>query len=315
LDLEKISSFVYMAHHKRAFPFMPNANPVEVLTHLNLMQEGKITNAAILLFGKNPQKFFITSEVKCALFFGTDVEKPIPSYQIYKGDVFQLITQAKNFVVSNIKAKTGARDKNVQVEIEYELPLAALTEAIVNAICHRDYTNNGSVQVMLFRDRLEVWNPGHLPYGMTIAKLKQFHNSMPVNPLLAEAMFLNGTIEKAGTGTRDMLRLCKAAGLQEPEFIQEEMFRTILWRDLLVNSVAEGPDKLQDKLQDKLTPVQQMIIAEITKNISISVSGLSEIINLSERAIYYNLSVLKEKGFIERIGAKRNGYWKIKSNS
>ncbi|MDR0830365.1 MAG: DUF4062 domain-containing protein, partial [Prevotellaceae bacterium] len=71
LDFEKISSFVYMAHSKRAFPFLPNANPVEVLTHLNLIQDGGITNAAILLFGKNPQRFFITSEVKCALFFGT----------------------------------------------------------------------------------------------------------------------------------------------------------------------------------------------------------------------------------------------------
>jgi predicted HTH transcriptional regulator len=257
--------------------------------------------------------------VKCALFFGTDVVKPIPSYQIYKGDVFQLIMQAKNFVVSNIRAKTGTRDKNVQVEVEYELPLAALTEAIVNAVCHRDYTSNGSVQVMLFSNRLEVWNPGHLPYGMTIAKLKQYHTSLPVNPLLAEPMFLNGTIEKAGTGTRDMFRLCKEAGLKEPEFIQEDMFRTILWRDLSLDLDTEGQDKGQDKsqdkspneLQDNLTENQQRILVEITKNISITVPQLAKIVDISERKIYKNLSILKEKAILERKGAKRNGYWKI----
>jgi len=57
----------------------------------------------------------------------------------------------------------------VEVDVEYELPIAAVTEAIVNAVAHRDYTSNASVQVMLFKDRLEVWNPGHLPYGMTVA--------------------------------------------------------------------------------------------------------------------------------------------------
>jgi predicted HTH transcriptional regulator len=253
------------------------------------------------------------------MFYGTDVEKPIPSYQIYKGDVFQMITQAKSFVASNIRAKTGTRDHSVQVDVEYELPLAALTEAIVNAVCHRDYTSNGSVQVMLFRDRLEEWNPGHLPFGMTIAKLRQYHNSMPVNPLLAEAMFLNGTIEKAGTGTLDMYRLCKEAGLKDPEFVQEDMFRTVLWRDLSLEEEAEGqdkgpnkgPNKLQDDLQDKLTPNQQLILAEISKNISITNTALSAVIGISARKIRENLSKLKVKGILERKGAKRNGYWKI----
>jgi predicted HTH transcriptional regulator len=177
LDEEKIKNFVYIAHKKRAFPFTPDTNIKTILTHLNLINNNKITNAAILLFGKKPQKYFITSEVRCAHFHGYDKVKPIPNYQVYKGDIFQLITQAVNFVLSNIAVSTSARDKGVVVDVEYELPVPAVTEAIVNAVAHRDYTSNASVQVMLFKDRLEVWNPGKLPYGMTKVNLNAYNKT------------------------------------------------------------------------------------------------------------------------------------------
>lgn len=81
---------------------------------------------------------------------------------------------------------------------------------------------------MLFKDRLEIWNPGSLPYGLTTAKLREPHSSIPANPLLAEPMYLAGYIERMGTGTGDIIRLCKDAGLKEPEFIQEEILTAYL---------------------------------------------------------------------------------------
>jgi ATP-dependent DNA helicase RecG len=69
------------------------ATPFELLTHLNLLDEGRPTHAAILLFGKQPQRFLISSELKCAHFHGTEVAKSIPSYQVYKGTVFDLVDQ------------------------------------------------------------------------------------------------------------------------------------------------------------------------------------------------------------------------------
>ncbi|MDO9510136.1 MAG: ATP-binding protein [Bacteroidales bacterium] len=74
------------------------------------------------------------------------------------------------------------------------------------------------------------WNPGKLPYGLTTAKLREPHNSIPANPLLAEPMYLSGYIERMGTGTGDIIRLCHDKHLKAPEFIQEEFFRTIIWR-------------------------------------------------------------------------------------
>lgn len=185
---------------------------------------------AILLFGKSPQDFFLSSHVKCAHFHGKEITKPIPSYQTYKGDVFQLVDQAVDFVLSKIDLEVGDRSQSTTVESKYEIPYAAVAEALVNAIVHRDYTSNASVQVMLFQDRLEIWNPGRLPYGLTTEKLKRPHSSVPANLLLSEPMYLAGYIERIGTGTGDIVRWCTEAGLNEPEFIQEEFFKLIIWR-------------------------------------------------------------------------------------
>ncbi len=247
LDRERIKEFVHIARARRGFPLAIESTPENILTHLGLISGNRVSNAAVLLFGKRPQRFFITSEVKCAHFHGYDVVKPIPAYQVYKGDVFQLVNQAVDFVLSKINLSVGTRDESTQVPIDYELPQGAVSEAIVNAIAHRDYTSNGSVQVMLFKDRLEVWNPGNLPLGLSPAKLRQPHNSIPANPLLAEPMYLAGYIERLGTGTGDVIRLCQEKGLKEPEFIQEENFRTVIWRTLKVNKDAELDVKDQGK--------------------------------------------------------------------
>ena len=93
------------------------------------------------------------------------------------------------------------------------------------------YTSNASVQVMLFADRLEVWNPGELPPTLTIAALRLPHASIPHNPLIAEPMFLATYAEKAGSGILDMIKLCRAAGVRAPEFRQDGgQFVQTLWR-------------------------------------------------------------------------------------
>ena len=147
---------------------------------------------------------------------------------------FELVEQAVDFVMSRIDIWTGLPDsyKTAQAETKMELPWKAVREAIVNAVCHRDYTSNGSVQVMLFKDRLEIWNPGTLPQGLTPEKLQEPHPSLPVNPLLAEAMFWKGYIERVGSGTEDIIRQCEQIGLRSPEFHAEDFMRVVIWRPI-----------------------------------------------------------------------------------
>lgn len=218
LDEERIRSFLLLARRARSFPLPEDSTPLEILTHLNLLDKGRPSNAAILLFGKQPQRFLISSEVKCAHFYGTEVTKPIPSYQVYKGTAFDLVDKAVEFVMSRIDLAVGTRALSTQAPVAYEIPLEVVREAVVNAVAHRDYTSNGSIQVMLFSDRLEVWNPGTLSPPLTVEKLREPHASLPCNPLLAEPLYLTKYIERMGTGTGDMIRRCREAGLPEPTF-------------------------------------------------------------------------------------------------
>jgi predicted HTH transcriptional regulator len=217
LDQDKITRFLGLARSGRSFPLPEDTPPHEVLAHLNLLDKGRPTHAAMLLFGKQPQRFLITSEVKCAHFHGYEVAKPIPSYQVFKGTVFDLVDQAKDFVLSKIDLWIGTREHGTQVPTKYEIPQEVVAEAIINAVVHRDYTSNASVQVMLFKDRLEIWNPGSLPPTLTLEKLRGPHASIPHNPLLAEPMYLAKYIERMGTGIRDMIHRCRDAGLPDPE--------------------------------------------------------------------------------------------------
>ena len=257
IDEEKVKKFISKARIKRNFPYDENDNINNVLEHLGLIENNNITNAAILLFGKKPQKYFITSSIKCSQFYGNKIEKPIPSYHIYDGDVFELIDQAVSFVMSRIDATVGDRDKSFQADVTSELPLQAVTEAIVNAVCHRDYTSNASVQVMLFKNRLEIWNPGNLPYGLTIDMLKSHHTSMPSNPLLARPMYLFGSIEQMGTGTEMIINKCIEYGLPVPEFQQSEIFKLIIWRKV-VNSSSNDVLTSQATMQPTMQPTMQV---------------------------------------------------------
>ncbi len=125
--------------------------------------------------------------------------------------------------------------------LTYELPPDAVAEAIVNAIAHRDYNSNASIEVRLFADRLEVWNPGKLPGTLSLDDLREAHPSVPNNPLVAESLYLTRYIERVGSGTQAMIVLCREVGLPEPDFeLRAGSFVITLWRDWLTEEVLAG---------------------------------------------------------------------------
>ena len=252
LDTERMAWFIRTARSARAFPLPEGASTEELLVHLNLLNDGKPTNAAMLLFGKSPQRFLISSEIRCAHFHGTEVAKPIPSYQVYKGTAFQLVDQAVDFVLSKINLSVGTRAESVQAPVAYEIPKEVVTEAIVNAVAHRDYTSNASIQVMLFTNRVEVLNPGRLPPPLTLEQLRVAHSSIPNNPLLAESLYLTQYIERMGTGTLDMIRRCGDAGLREPEFSDSSGFKTTIWRAKPPEQIEVQPESFPGDLKSKV---------------------------------------------------------------
>lgn len=299
LSIEKIKAFLATARRERNYPIRANTGREKALAHLNLLDHVRPTHAAVLLFGSDPQRFLITSEVKCLHFHGTRVQKPIPSYQIYKGTVFEMVDQALDFVLSKINRRIGTRAYSVQAPVEYELPLEAVREAIVNAVAHRDYTSTSSIQVMLFADRLEVWNPGELPPPLTPDLLRQPHPSIPRNPLIAESLYLARYIEKAGSGTLDMIERCKTAELPEPDFEQRAgQWVVTLWRDWLTAEIIASLS-LNDRQQKAL--VHLKTVGQIGN------TQYQEVLSVSKRTAHRDLMDLVEKGILEKLGTTGKG--------
>lgn len=328
LDKEKIRWFVGVAREVRQFPLTySEENIPQILQSLHLMTEdGKLKNAALLLFAKDVQKWFTTATVKCGHFYGTKVEKPMASLQIYGGTVFDQVDMAVTFVMSRIDQRVGERIHSARVDVTPELPAQAVREAIVNAVVHRDYTSTGSVQVMLFKDRLEVWNPGRLPQGMTIDKLSSVHASRPVNPVLANPVYLTGYIEQMGTGTTDVIERCEKAGLRTPEFYQDEDFRTILWRPesadeqdsvrFSISSNSSDPtdgsrETPQKTLQKTLQKTQQKIIELVKEDAYITTQRMADLIGIDRSNIARAIKKLQHQGILRRVGPDKGGHWEI----
>lgn len=166
-----------------------------------------------------------------------------------------------------------------------------------------------SVQVMLFRNRLEIWNPGRLPYGLTIQQLYKPHRSLPNNPLLAEPMYWNGYIEKIGSGTEDIIQRCKSYGLKEPDFEQDSDFKVTIWRPVNADSIVK--DSTTEKTTTNVpqnvpqNARHSKLITIINQNNSISKEELASQLNVTVMTIKRDLKAL---GIIWE-GASKTGHW------
>lgn len=306
ISRRRIDWFLETAHRERGFPLKPNTTTKALLTHLNLLDSGKPCNAAMLLFGVNPQRYHRTAEIKCIHCHGTQYRRPFASLQVYGGDLFDQANQARDFVLAKINRAIGTRAAGITAPAAYELPPEAVGEAIVNAIAHRDYHSNASIEIRLYADRLEVWNPGVLPGTLTLDSLRDDHPSIPYNPMLAESLYLTRYIERVGSGTQVMIELCREANLPEPEFEQKQgSFVITLWRDWLT---AEVMDRLE--LNDR----QIVCLKTLKVERQISTMAYQNLVGCSRRTAARDLDGMLKKGIIQRLGAGRSAYYVIVRN-
>jgi len=201
IDKETFNKFIRLAVNSGRLPEDKNESLIETLRRLRLIKDEKLTNAAIMLFGKNPQKYFINAVVRVGKFKD---EITIVGDTLVEGNLFQQVEMAEKAIKSNI---------NVRYEIEglvrkdiWDYPLEAIREALMNAIVHRDYfKNNVQIQIKIFDDRIWVFNIGGLPAGITIEQLKDVHTSVPRNSLIVHVFYLAGLIEELGSGIKRMM--------------------------------------------------------------------------------------------------------------
>jgi ATP-dependent DNA helicase RecG len=303
LDPEGVASFVRRAREQRQFPLAAAASVVDVMTHLNLLLEGQPTKAAILLFGHNPQSALPSGELRCMHFHGTEIARPVPFYQVFKGNLFKQVDQAIDFVLSKVNRSVGTRAKGPQAPVQYEIPKEVVAEAIVNAVAHRDYASPAAVQISVFSDRVEVSNPGELPPPLTPDRLRQPHSSIARNHRICEALFLTRYIEKFGTGTIMMIRESRAHGLPEPQFEQRAgEFVTVIWRDWVTDKVLNQLD---------LNNRQRQAIALLKTAGRLSNADYQKLTKAIKKTASRDLEDLRLKGVIDKVGNTGRGTYYV----
>ena len=295
----RIKWFLPIARRERNLNLPASASTHETLTHLKLADDAVVTNAAVLLFGADPQKQAPAAVVKCAHYHGTEVAKPIPSHQVFEGTLFEQVDGAADFVMSKLTRSVGTRVAGAAAPVKYEMPKEAIREIIVNAVAHRDYTSKASVQVSIFADRIEVWNPGSLPRGLRPDDLAKPHSSEPANPLIARPLYLAHYTESLGTGTLDVIRHCQDADLPLPQFGQRgNQFVVTLWRDWLTADVLAGLD-LNDRQRNALSHLKTR--GRITNKEYQALTGMTD------RTSLRDLDDLVAKGLLDKIGSTGRG--------
>ncbi len=305
IDKAKVKWFLKVARKKRNFPLGEDSSIKDVFTHLKLIKDDKLTNAAVLLFGKNPRMFFDQAKIKCVQLPSTEAVKPFSSYHIYEEEnLFEQVDKAVAFVLDAIKFPVIQQKDTVQVARPREIPEFAVHEAIVNAVAHRNYNTTSSVQVMVFLDRVEIWNAGTLPDTLKIEDLKKLHASHPPNTTLASVLYLANYIQQVGSGTTEMVRQCKKHGLPEPEFVsvRNREFRTILARNVYTESNLAYMGFNERQIE---------AVKYIKEHGEISRKQYVGLVGISPRMAHLDLANLLNKKIIERTGKGRASRYRL----
>ncbi|WP_273888495.1 ATP-binding protein [Rubrobacter naiadicus] len=218
LDQEEILRTVRLGIAAGRLPESTGNDVSDILHRLGLLKEGRLNNAAIVLFGTRFLPDYPQCQLRMARFGGVDKSEFLDQRQI-EGHAFDLLDEAMLFLRRHLPVAGRIVPGLFEREDEPLFPLEALREALVNAFCHRDYTiAGGAVSLAIYDDRLEIWSDGTLPAGLSPADLKREHPSKPRNPLIAKVFYLRGVIERWGRGTQKIVELCVKAGHPEPEF-------------------------------------------------------------------------------------------------
>ena len=259
-----------------------------------LTPEGAVCNGAALLFARHPQRFFPEAQVKCARFAGTTSVRFLDE-KTFEGNTLSQMDQALAFVARNTQQEiriTGRAER----ETIAEYPEDAIREAIINAVCHRDYAAVGTVQVRIYDDRLEVWNPGTLPPELSIASLSREHPSRPRNPRLAQALYRARLIEHWGTGTLRMIQAAKDRGMKL-EFGEDGGVFAV--RFIKMARVVSRPDDLQ------ISTRQEKALRYLAEHGTITRREYRNLLHVSERQSLRDLTEMMQKGVLVRSGKGR----------
>lgn len=291
IDCETVTRFVKQAVDANRLPAESMNDSCEVtLEKLHLSSQGKITNGALLLFGKDPGKYFPHLKIRLGRF---NKDGEILDDKSVAGNIFHQFNTAFTILQQYI----GVSYKILTLEREdvWDYPLPALREALLNAVAHRNYADVANpITIKTYDDRIWIANPGGLLEGLTVDDLKREHTSHSRNPSVANVLFLAGYIEQFGTGTLRIINNMQRAGLPEPEF-KEEMggFSVYLYKDPFTDEILK-----KRGLSDRQIEAMQLVkdSGRITNTEYQKLAAVSKATAYRELTALVKMQLLSQKG-------------------
>jgi ATP-dependent DNA helicase RecG len=220
-DLD-ISSFKFFLRKYLNIETNNEEKIINYLCNFHLLEKESLTPTftGILFFANNPQNFVSESRIVCANIEGTDISQTDLETKNLTGKISDIINNVEIFFKLSLRNKH--RIKDFQPESEYEIPLTALREAIVNAIAHRDYTINAPIRVLIFTNRVEIRSPGRLPNTVTVESIKVGGSHVLRNPTIYNMLLKMGLVTDLGSGVRRIIKLVKEHLNKDVEFENTE---------------------------------------------------------------------------------------------
>jgi ATP-dependent DNA helicase RecG len=201
---------------RRAF-FRDPTQALMVLEDFAAAKYGRLTNGGDVLFARNPAVRLPQIRIRAMRYNSDKAGDKFSDMKSFEGPLHSIFEEAYTFIVRNTPSVSRFIKGNPKRQDSPLYPEEAVREALINALAHRDYSAaSGGVSIHVFPRRLEIWNSGPLPDGVTEENLPKGHISVLRNPDIAHALYLRGLMEKAGRGSVLMVQQCDDAGLPRP---------------------------------------------------------------------------------------------------
>jgi len=310
IDTESVKKFVKMGIKSgRLIETAVNDSVEDIFVRLKMIEKGKLTNAAVILFGKDPQKYYINAILRIGRFKTPTI---ITGDKFVTGNLIQQVEEAEEQIKSFINVRYSITDKSFLRENIWDYPLEAIREMLYNAVVHRDYFQYGTqTQIKIFEESIWSYNPGELLEDLTPEKLKDTHSSIARNPLIAHAFYVAGFIEQYGSGIE---RMTAALIKQEqPEPIIETLGTGFV---LIIKKASTPPitPPITPPMTPPMTQLERNIFDIIKENSKISMTEIAEKLNISRDTVKEYINKLKKKEIIRRVGTTKSGHWEIIEN-
>lgn len=228
LDIDEIKNTIERSNNLGRSSKFNLEEPTTFLSNFQLFRNNQLTNAAIVLFAKEPTYFLPQCRIRIIEFGKSKTSDRYENTVIIESNLFKAITEIQSYFKKNLPIISEFSDTDWRRQDRLKYPLKALDEAVINAMMHRDYSDvTGEVFIGIYPDKIEIINSGELPESLKDRDLKKSHRSIPPNPGITHIVYLCGLIEKVGRGTVLINDQFEEYGLEQPHWISKNGATTL----------------------------------------------------------------------------------------